>query len=84
MTMGSIDIRLDSDGAFKDWVDKPAHHFTSFRMTGLKDGTQGGKPTLMFAHELEDGSVVYLETTLALIENALRAFKIRWGLPIST
>lgn len=83
MTMPSIDIRLDGDNAFTDWREKTPHHFTTFRMTGLRDGMASGKPSLMFATELPDGSIVVLETSALLLETSLRAFKARWGLDTS-
>jgi hypothetical protein len=78
MTMPSIDLRLDGDGAFKDLADRPREEHTSFKMTGLKRGTAAGRPTLMLACELEDGRVVFLQTTLALMENSIGALKARW------
>lgn len=81
--MPSIDVRLDGDNAFADWRDKTPHHFTTFRMTGLRDGMVSGKPCFMFAAELPDGSVVVLETSAQLLEASIRAFKARWGLDTS-
>jgi hypothetical protein len=80
MTMPSIDIRLDGDNAFPDWAEKRIQHFTTFRMTGLRDGMASGKPSLMMGVETADGTVVVLETSYALLDNALRAFRARWGL----
>jgi len=83
VTMPSIDLRLAGDNAFEDWRDKSPHHFTSFRMTGLRDGMESGKPCFMFAAELPDGSFVVLETSALLLESSIRAFKARWNLDTS-
>lgn len=83
MTMPSLDMRLNGDGAFDDWVGKEPHHYTHFRMTGLRDGMSSGKPSLMFGVELPDGSFVVLETSGMLLEASIRAFKARWGLDTS-
>lgn len=80
MTMPHIDLALNGDNAWPDWADKPMQHFTAFRMTGLRDGMASGKPSFSIGVELEDGSVVILETSYTLLDNALRAFRARWGI----
>jgi len=78
VSMGYIDLRLVGDEAFKDWSDKTIYHLTSFRMTGLREGTAQGNPTVMFGVEMPDGKVVVLETTLNLLESSIRALRARW------
>lgn len=78
--MPSIDLRLDGDGALKEWEGRRIDHRTTMIMTGLRDGTESGKPTFMFGIELPDGSCVVVETSALLIEAGIRAFKARWGL----
>lgn len=79
MSMGSIDLKLVGDDAFKDWATRPMVHHTSFRMTGLRDGTVEGNPVIMFGAEMPDGqTVVVFETTLRLLENCISALKARW------
>ena len=77
----SIDLRLDGDGAFADFRGRPSEHKTTFLMTGLRDGMTSGRPLLMFAVELADGKVVYIETSLRLMETSINALKARWGMP---
>jgi hypothetical protein len=78
MTMPSIDLNLIGDDAWPDWADKRIQRRTAFRMTGLRDGTDAGRPSIIFAVELDDGTVVALETTLRLLENSIAALKARW------
>jgi hypothetical protein len=78
MTMPSIDLRLAGEGAFADWQDKTIEKFTTFRMSGFKDGMASGNPSVCFAVELEDGRVVYLETSLMLLEAGISGLKARW------
>ncbi len=80
MTMPSIDIRLDGDGALKEWEGRVLEHRTNMIMTGLRDGTASGKPTFMFALEMPGGTALVIETSALLLEASIRAFKARWGL----
>ncbi len=83
MTMPSIDLRLDGDGALKQWEGRQIDHRTSMIMTGLPDDMSSGRPSFMFAFEMPDGSCVVVETSALLLEASIRAFKARWGLDTS-
>jgi hypothetical protein len=76
--MPSIQLNLIGDDAWPDWEGKQIAHFTTWRMTGLRDGMASGKPSIIMAVELDDGQVVALETSLALLENSIRALRARW------
>ena len=58
------------------------HHTTkAIGVTGLVGGMASGKPSVAFRIDLDDGSSVIAETSLALFLTAADAMKARYGDP---
>lgn len=85
--MIGLTLHLDDDGSFPDLVenrdtdqiihlgnDAPPMH-----LTVLPGGMASGKPSVMLLINLPDGRVVLAETSLALLQMAVRAFTAKYG-----
>lgn len=84
--MPSISLRLESDGAFEDWLErKPLHHLGNgappLRITVLEGGMASGKPSVAIGIDLGEAGVVIAETSLVLLLSAADALRARFGDP---
>lgn len=78
--MPALHLNLDAEGSLKDWkgrkylaIDKTV----GWRVGLLKGGMESGKHSVSIATLAEDGSVVFLETSLELFLGAADAFRAR-------
>lgn len=79
--MPAMRIVLDGDGQFPELQGKKIHRADIDSMTCLQGGMASGKPSVAVLVQLDDGSVVFAETSLALLVSAARAFVARHGDP---
>jgi hypothetical protein len=80
--MAVLDVVFADDAPVKKWNDgRPIHHVTNFTVSGLRDGTVNGEPSVALLIELENGEHVVAETTLRLFLTAADAMKARYGDP---
>lgn len=73
-------IHMIGDQAFKDTPDAKQGLLTDIAI--LEKGTMNGKPSVAVRASLDDGTVVILETTWALLYNAVLALRARYGEPV--
>ena len=78
--MTPMRIILNGDGAFTELQGKTVHRATVDAVTCLEGGMSGGRTSVGFLIHLEDGSVVFAETSLALFQMANAAFAEKYGL----
>jgi hypothetical protein len=82
--MLAIDIRLDGDGAMEDWRDEGREIIVAdetLRIMALSGGMTSGKPSVGFGLLLDDGRVVFAQTSLALFLATADALRARYGDP---
>lgn len=90
--MIALEVNLDNDGeaVWPDLKDRAVIEGDFAAITGLRDGTTSGQPTVMIRIELsepvatrdaEEASVIVAQTTLALFLIAADALKARYGDP---
>lgn len=77
--MPHMKIVLDGDGKFPELQGKKIHRAEISAATGLPGGMASGKASVAFIIPLEDGSVVFAETSLSVFLGAARAFRGRYG-----
>jgi len=73
-----FEIKLDGDGC---WPDLQAKRWIPGKITGgavLANGTTEGRPTVTLRIETADGKIVLAETTLRLLDAAVRAMRARY------
>jgi hypothetical protein len=84
----SIDLHLSGDRCWPDLpglfasgqvVDLMGPSAPPLGMALLPGGMQSGKSSVTFRIELPDGRTLLTETSLALLESAVRAMRIRSG-----
>ena len=79
--MPKLDVQLDGDGCWQDLelLQKRGAvlHSDDLAIAYLPGGMASGAPSLTLRVNLPDGRVVLAQTSLALFEGALRAFKAR-------
>lgn len=77
--MIGLKVILDGDGCWSDLHDKRDQiiQTTKLEVALLHGGMTSGKASVAFRFDLEDGRIVFAETSLALIENAVKAMRIR-------
>jgi len=76
--MALLELKLQGDKAWEDWKDKPENPLDPnrpIRIARMKAGTISGKDSIMIGAELDDGSVVVLQTTKDLFLAAAAAIK---------
>lgn len=81
--MIAMNIVLDGDRAFPELADgrKVVHLQNTITVTALAAGMGSGKPSVSFRFDLEDGTAVLAETSLALFLTAADALKAKHGDP---
>ena len=84
--MPAMNINLEGDGVWPDLAEKAAAgQFVSVKDTigvaCLPHGMLSGKPAVAFRLDLEDGTTVVAETSLALFLTAADAYKAKYGDP---
>jgi hypothetical protein len=80
--MPALTLKLDGDNAWPDLPNRTVHHVTGmFEIAGLAGGMESGKPSIAIRLDLDDGSSVVAETSLALFLMAADAFKAKYGDP---
>ncbi len=78
--MPSMRVVLDPDGTFPELQHKKVHKVQSeIVMTVLEHGMKSGAPSVALVIPLEDGSVVFAETSAKLILTAAAAIKGKYG-----
>lgn len=81
--MIALNIILDGDNCWPDLRQgKKMHHLKGgFAVAGLWSGMTSGEPSVAFRMDLDDGSVVVAETSLALFLSAADVLKSKYGDP---
>lgn len=78
--MIAIDLFLNADGMLDGvTADKIIIAEKNIKMGVLEGGMASGKPSVSFGIYLPDGRVVFAETSLLLLQSAIRAFTARYG-----
>lgn len=77
--MEALDVRLEGDGAFADKPIRGKPLSRIDRIAVLPRGTNHGNPSVAIGVELPDGSYVVAETTLRLLQTAMRGIEARYG-----
>lgn len=75
----ALSIHVNGDGVWPDLADKRIHHASLDSVSALAGGMSSGAASVALRCTLEDGSVVYAETSLRLFLAAARAFAARYG-----
>jgi hypothetical protein len=83
--MPVLKLKMEGDGAWPDMVDKLTEgkviRSEDIELAVLKGGMASGKPSIAIRINLDDDSVVFAETSLALFLSAADAFKAKYGDP---
>lgn len=74
-----LTIHMNAEGAYIGTPD--AKHGMMTDIGFLENGTVKGNPSIAVRAKLDDGTVVIIETTWALLHNAHIAFAARYGVP---
>lgn len=79
--MTPLRMVLDGNDLLPELQGKKIHKVMVDAVAAFPGGTVSGKPSVALVIHMEDGSVVFAETTLALFTMASRAFIARYGDP---
>lgn len=74
-----LTIHLDGDGCWPDLLEHPYRVGRIKSVAALQGGMQSGLPSVSIRAELDDGTIVILETSMRLFYAATRAFVGRFG-----
>jgi hypothetical protein len=77
----AVDLSVEDGGWAEHIGDSQVRHGMIERVGCLPDATSAGKPAFELLATLDDGSKVVLETTWALMDNATRVLRARYGDP---
>ena len=78
--MTGLRVELDPEKAgIPEMAGKQVREGRIAVVSGLSNGTSGGKPSAALIIELADGTVVFAETTMSLFLTAATALKARFG-----
>lgn len=78
--MVALHLFINADGMLKDVPrENIIEAKKDIRLGVLDHGMHSGKPSVSFGIELPDGKVVFAETSLLLLQSAVRAFTARYG-----
>lgn len=76
--MASINLKLNGDGAFPELKGKKIHHVKSpIDIALLKGGMKSGKHSVVIKVELENGEIVFIETSATLFMSTAVGIKAR-------
>jgi hypothetical protein len=78
--MPSLDVILDGDGCWPDARGERLLDLTNAGPIGmalLPGGMMSGKPSVTIRIDMPDGKILLTQTSLALLETAVRAFQAR-------
>lgn len=75
--MTALDVKLDGDNCWPELKEKGFIVGTLVAVARLPVSTSGGRSTVAFRIELPDGRTVLAETTLRLIQTAIKAIEAR-------
>lgn len=85
MRSSVIDLTLDGDGAWPELKDRAERggilHVSEIRMAARSRAIASGKPSVTFRLDLEDGTVIMAESSLAALLTAMDAIVARHGDP---
>ena len=76
--MIGMKIHLDGDGIWPDLVEKQVRE-GEIEVAALQGGLKSGLPSVAIRLDLEDGSVVFAQTSMRLFLAAADAFRARYG-----
>jgi hypothetical protein len=80
--MIGVKINLDGDNCWPDLQEKIEQgkliEVKGLEVAMLLGGMSSGKPSVAFRFDLEDGRVVFTQTSLELLESAARSMRIRY------
>lgn len=68
---------MDGDGAFPDLAGKTVHHVLHAKMAMLLGGMAGGRTSIALKLDIGDKEAVFFQTSLDLLESAVKAFRAR-------
>ena len=68
------------DGSLPELMDKVVHRGELYAVSGLSGGMESGKPSVGLTIEMPDGSMVFAETSLLMLQTIAAAMKGRYGL----
>jgi hypothetical protein len=82
--MPNLKIIMEGDSCWSDLLEKTdvinaMGEETQVSVAALAGGMSSGKTSITFRVDLKDGRVVLFETSLALLNAAVKAFKARYG-----
>ena len=72
-----VDLSIE-DGEWKKYLGANPKHGRIERVGILPNSTSLGKPTFQVLARMDDGTMIVVETTWALINTAARAIAVRW------
>lgn len=72
--MPAMQVVLDGEGQFQRLKGRKIHKAEIEAITALPRGTNSGRTSVAIIVPLEDGSYVFAETTLRLLQQAAAAF----------
>lgn len=80
--MIGMKIHLDGDNCWPDLKEKAEQgkltEVTGMEVAMLLGGMSSGKPSVAFRFDLEDGNTIFTQTSLELLESAVRSMRIRY------
>ncbi|MDB5349463.1 MAG: hypothetical protein JWN86_710 [Planctomycetota bacterium] len=77
--MVGITLHLQGAGIYPDLAEKDVIHIgegTSFHLALLRGGMASGKDSVSFRFDLPDGRPVLMQTSLALLTNAVHCLNV--------
>lgn len=80
--MNIINLKLEGDGAWPDLLQNTVRvvdYQGPIDMVVLPEGMTSGKPSVALRLDLPDGTVVIVQTSLAILQTAMGAIKGRYG-----
>lgn len=81
--MPTINLRLEGDGAIPEMADAlkkgKVHNVESIVLSALEGGMQSGRPSVVIAIPLPDGSWVHAQSSMRLFLACAKALEIRYG-----
>ena len=79
--MTRLDINLEGDGAFAEFKDRIKHKGVIVGVATLDAGMTSGLPSIAFAIQLENGEMVFAETSVKMFLLAAAVVGGKYGWP---